>query len=162
MLRQNFSCGSQIFGHVFARQRFLFWYISLRWLWIHFREIMSTQLRLRKYNKAHARSQTCWIFRDFKAPHTLTIVKFDLKKIKVWFFFQWKLRCCFFQILNSGGPQGAWGFAILIWNFCLSGFFSKYQVVSNQNSQAWGPLSWGFEKYSISAFTGKKSWFYLF
>ena len=71
-------------------------------------------------------------------------LKFRSKKDNGIIFFQWKLRCCFFQIWYPGGIQEASRSSILIWNFEIFQNFQKNTKFSNQNRASGGLLeaSW--------------------
>ena len=63
----------------------------------------------------------------------VTKPKFFSKQDRGIIFFQWKLRCCFFQIWYLGGIQEASRSSILIWNFEIFQNFQKNTKFSNQN-----------------------------
>ena len=72
-------------------------------------------------------------------------LKFRSKKDnEIIFFFQWKLRCCVFQIWYPGGIQEASQNSILIWNCEIFQNFQKNTKFSNQNRASGGLLeaSW--------------------
>ena len=92
-------------------------------------------------------------------------LKFRSKKDNEIIFFQWKLRCCFFQICYPGGIQEASRNSILIWNFEIFQNFQKNAKFSNQNRASGGLLeaSWvsDLEKATSQLSLKKKEQFIL-
>ena len=75
-------------------------------------------------------------------------------------FFQWKLRCCSFQIWHRADTRADTEQSILFWNFENFDFFSKSWCRSKpkfwKGCPPWCPPDVKFEKSNTSAFTEKK------
>ena len=66
------------------------------------------------FNHCFASAHHCPDFQCFLKVLLYFYLKTKLKKIFLWFFFQWKLRFHTFQIWSGGDHGGTWGSGILV------------------------------------------------
>ena len=112
-------------------------------------------------NVCHARSQTYWIFREFKASH-VDNRKIWSKKDTSMIFFPVKAEMLLFSNLELRGPPGGPGLRYFDLKFLLFWLFSKnIKLFQTKRAKLRAPELWIWKKQHLSLHW-KKLWLYLF